>query len=158
VRGWFNASLTIQERHWDAAVGHCGTASKMERQMSMTTAEVLQTMISENGHIAVLRGPTAKYRNHLCVCRADGLSIGTLCRETLNDLVAVNFVKQDGPENENKLSIFKLTDYGKEAAKSPLETYLTAKLISLGYPWPENLEGNSIAWLEAEIAAITPAA
>jgi hypothetical protein len=71
-------------------------------------------------------------------------------------LVEANLVKQDG-EDETKV-IFKLTDYGREAAKTPLEQYLKAKLISLGYPWPENLEAKSIAWLEAETRAITPAA
>jgi hypothetical protein len=131
---------------------------RTEGPVSMTTAEILQTMISENGHIAVLRGPTAKYKQHICVCRADGLATGTLSLETLNDLVAVNFVKQDGQENESKLTIFTLTDYGREAATSPLEKYLRAKLISVGYPWPENLEAKSIDWLEAEMRAIAPAA
>jgi hypothetical protein len=31
---------------------------------------------------------------------------------------------------------------------------LKAQLLSLGYPWPENLEGKSIRWLEAEIGAL----
>lgn len=31
-----------------------------------------------------------------------------------------------------------------------------AKLIALGYPWPENLESRDLTWLEAEIRAMTP--
>jgi hypothetical protein len=31
---------------------------------------------------------------------------------------------------------------------------LKVQLFSLGYPWPENLEGKSIRWLEAEIGAL----
>lgn len=125
--------------------------------MSMTTAEILQTMISENGHISVLRGPTPEYKEHICVCRADGVATGSLSREILYDLIEANFVKEHGPESESNLTIFTLTDYGREAAGLPFEKYLKAKLLSLGYPWPENLEGKSIAWLEAEIRAITSA-
>jgi hypothetical protein len=121
----------------------------------MTTAEVLQQMASVGGRIAVLRSPTPKYKEYIAVCRADGVAIGILTREILDDLVEANLVKQDR-EDESK-AIFQLTDYGKEAAKTPLEKYLTAKLISLGYPWPDNLEARSIAWLEAEIRSITPA-
>jgi hypothetical protein len=36
----------------------------------------------------------------------------------------------------------------------PIKEALRAKLLSLGYPWPENLEGKSIRWLEAEIGAL----
>lgn len=125
--------------------------------MSTTTTEILQKLVSEHGHIVVLRGPTPKYKEHLSVCRADGIAIGKLSREILNDLVKANFVEQDGRENESKIAIFKLTNYGIEAAKSPLEKYLKARLISVGYPWPDNLEAKSIAWLEAEIRALTSA-
>ena len=73
--------------------------------------------------------------------------------------IEANLVKQDGPENESKVTVFRLTDHGsKKAAGSRLENYLKAKLVCLGYPWPENLEAKSIAWLEAEISVITPAA
>jgi hypothetical protein len=33
---------------------------------------------------------------------------------------------------------------------------LKAELVTLGYPWPDHLEGKSKAWLEAEIRAIRP--
>jgi hypothetical protein len=33
----------------------------------------------------------------------------------------------------------------------PTQEALKTQLLSLGYPWPENLEG--ISWLEAEIRA-----
>jgi hypothetical protein len=123
--------------------------------MSMTTTEILQRMISEGGQIAVLRGPTPKYKELISVCRGDGVAGGTLSREILNDRIEANLVEQDGRENECKLAIFKLTDHGsKKAAGSRLEKYLKAKLISLGYRWPEHLEAKSIAWLEAEISAI----
>jgi hypothetical protein len=36
----------------------------------------------------------------------------------------------------------------------PLKEALKAQLLSLGYPWPENLEGKSMRWLEAELRAI----
>jgi uncharacterized protein YjhX (UPF0386 family) len=122
--------------------------------MSMTTAETLQMMAS-GGRIAVLRRPTPKYNEHIAVCRADGVAISTLTREILNDLVEANLVKQDGGD-ESK-AIFSLTDYGKESVKTPLEKYLKARLVSLGYPWPQSLDDKSIAWLEAEIRAISTA-
>jgi hypothetical protein len=65
-------------------------------------------------------------------------------RKTLDDLVKANFVKQDGPENERQITMFKLTDDGREAAAgSPLKTSLKAKLLNLGYRWPHNLKGKS---------------
>ncbi len=123
----------------------------------MTTAEILQRMVSMDGCIVVLRNPTPAYKKHIVVCGADGVAIDILSCEIFDDLIEANLVQQDHCENETKL-IFKLTDYGREAAKTPLEKCLKAKLVSLGYPWPENLEAKSIAWLEAEIRAITPAA
>ena len=33
---------------------------------------------------------------------------------------------------------------------------LKAQLVTLGYPWPDHLEGKSKAWLEAEIRALRP--
>jgi hypothetical protein len=122
----------------------------------MTAAEILQLIASVGGCIAVLRRPTPQYKDHIAVCRADGVAIGILTREILDDLIKANLVKEAG-EDESK-AIFELTDDGKEAAKTPLEKYLKSKLISLGYPWPDNLEAKSIAWLEAEISAITTAA
>jgi hypothetical protein len=37
-----------------------------------------------------------------------------------------------------------------------LKKSLQAELLSLGYPWPDNLEDKSISWLEVEIRAIQP--
>jgi len=122
----------------------------------MAIAEILQMMASAGGRIAVLRRPTPKYKDHIAVCRADGVAIGILTREVLDDLVESNLVKQEGGD-EGK-AIFELTDYGKTTARTPLEKYLRAKLVSLGYPWPQSLDDKSIAWLEGEIRAITPAA
>jgi hypothetical protein len=123
--------------------------------MSITTAEMLLMMASVGGHIAVLQSPTPEYKEHIAVCRADGVAISILTREILDNLVEANLVKRYD-EDESKV-IFHLTEYGKEAAKTPLEKYLKVKLISLGYPWPDNLENKSTAWLEAEIQSITPA-
>jgi hypothetical protein len=36
----------------------------------------------------------------------------------------------------------------------PTQEALKTQLLSLGYPWPENLEGKSISWLEAKIRAL----
>jgi hypothetical protein len=101
------------------------------------------------------------------VCRADGRATRSglvFSPQMLHDLVKANFVKQDGPENERQITKFKLTDDGRRAAElsfipqvSPLKTSLKAKLLSLGYPWPDNLEGKSIAWLKAEIEIIKTA-
>jgi hypothetical protein len=33
---------------------------------------------------------------------------------------------------------------------------LKAKLLALGYPWPEHLVGKSRSWLQTEIRLITP--
>jgi hypothetical protein len=125
--------------------------------MSMTTkAKILQTMIFRHGHIAVLRGPTSEYKEHIALCRADG-GLETFSREIFDELVKANLIEQASPENEKKVTIFRVSVRAREAA-NPLEKFLKAKLISLGYPWPENLEGKRIGWLEAEIKAITPAA
>jgi hypothetical protein len=49
--------------------------------------------------------------------------------KTLNNLMKADFVKQDGPENERQITMFKLTDEGREAAAgSPLRTFLRANL------------------------------
>jgi hypothetical protein len=113
-------------------------------------------MASVGGRIAVLQSPTPEYKEHIAVCRADGVAIGILTRDILDDLIEANLVKKDA-EDESK-AIFRLSDSGKDAAKIPLKKYLKARLISLGYPWPDNLETKSIAWLEVEIRVITPAA
>lgn len=121
-------------------------------------------MVSEDGYIAVLRGPTHAYREHVSVCRVDGRATRSrldFSREMLNDLLRANFVKQDGPENESQITIFKLTAHGRRIVKlslvprdSTLKAFLKYKLLSSGYPWPDNLDGKSIAWLKAEIEAI----
>jgi hypothetical protein len=33
---------------------------------------------------------------------------------------------------------------------------LRTELVTLGYPWPDHLEGKSKAWLEAEIRVLRP--
>jgi hypothetical protein len=77
-----------------------------------TTTDILQAMISGDGHIEVLRGPTGKY---ITVCRADGSAMfaGDLPPAVLDDLLKASFVSQDGPENAKKITIFRLTDDGK---------------------------------------------
>jgi hypothetical protein len=131
--------------------------------MSITIIQILQAMASEDAYIAVLRGPTRAYKEHISVCRADGLATRTrlvFSRKMLNNLMEANFVEQDGSEKEDQITIFKLTYQGREIAKlsliprdSTLKAFLKDKLLSGGYPWPENLEGKSIAWLKSEIAA-----
>jgi hypothetical protein len=123
--------------------------------MSITTAEILRRIVFLDGYIVVLRSPTLAYKKHIAICRADGVAIDFLSYEILDYLVEANFVQEDHCENETKV-FFKLTEYGREAAITPLEKNLKAKLISLGYPWPDNLEAKSIAWLKAEIRAIAP--
>jgi DNA-binding MarR family transcriptional regulator len=96
-----------------------GTASGRKSQMSITAIQILQAMDYEGGHIEVLRGPTPQYEEYISDCRANGLVVklaGTISREMLNDLVEANFVERDGPENERNVTIFKLTDEGREAA------------------------------------------
>ena len=86
-----------------------------EAQMRSTT-EILQFMVAGNGHIQVLRGPTAEY---ITVCRADGSALfaGDLPRSMLDDLIKQSFVKQDGPENRNKVTVYKLTADGRALRK-----------------------------------------
>jgi hypothetical protein len=60
--------------------------------------------------------PTQEY---ISVCRADGLAVtvsGNLSREILKELVAADFVKQDDPENDRTVTIFRLTDGGRAGA------------------------------------------
>jgi hypothetical protein len=47
-------------------------------------------------------------------------------------------------------------DYPRLVPDAPLLRAKKAKPIALGYPWPENLEGRSLSWLEAEIRDMTP--
>ena len=124
--------------------------------MSITIAEVLHIMICGEGHIAVLRGPTHEYPELITVRRGDGgVAASILSREMFDELLNAHLVKQYGRENESKLTIFKLTHHARAVTRPPREKYLKARLVGLGYPWPENLEGKSVDWLVAEIGAIT---
>jgi hypothetical protein len=114
------------------------SVAKIERQMSMTTADILQKMISEGCHIAVLRGPTPEYKDHISVCRGDGIAIGTLSCETFKSLLEADFVKQVGRGDESDLTIFKLSDRGRMSARSVLKTGFSARKMSEGktyQPW-----------------------
>jgi hypothetical protein len=134
--------------------------------MSITTTQIVRAMVFEDADIAVLRGPTHDYREHISLRRGEGRLVRSalvFSREMLNELLEANFVKRDGPENDQQITVFKLTVHGRVAAElslvppdSKLKAFLKAKLLSLGYPWPENLEGKNITWLKAEIDAINP--
>jgi len=73
-------------------------------------------MAAADGHIEVLRGPTAEY---ITVCQPDGAALleGDLPRSILDDLLSQSFVRQDGAENEQRVTIFRLTSDGKAAGK-----------------------------------------
>jgi hypothetical protein len=89
---------------------------RFARVMSITATQIVQAMVYDDGHIEVLRGPTLDYKEYISVCRADGLAVtvsGILSRESLNELVAANCVKQDGPEDDRMATIFRLTDEGR---------------------------------------------
>jgi hypothetical protein len=45
--------------------------------MSNTSAEILQALVSDDGDIAVLRGPPHEYKEHISVRRADGSGRGS---------------------------------------------------------------------------------
>jgi hypothetical protein len=92
---------------------------RFARVMSITATQIVQAMFYDDGHIEVLRGPTLDYKEYISVGRADGLAVtvsGILSRKILNELVAANFVKQDGPENDRMVTIFRLTDEGRAEA------------------------------------------
>jgi hypothetical protein len=87
--------------------------------MSITAIEILRAMVYGDGYIEALRGPTLDYKEYISVRRADGLAVtfrGILSPEMLNELVSANFVKQDGPENDRMVTIFKVTDEGTAEA------------------------------------------
>ena len=73
--------------------------SQGDQMSMMTTTEILGAMVAEDGHVEVLRGPTAEY---ITVCRPDGRALleGGLPRSMLDDLVAASFVRQDGSQRE----------------------------------------------------------
>ena len=132
--------------------------------MSVTVIQVLQVMVFEDADIAVLRGPTHDYRELISLRRADRrarTSTLVLSRDFLNNLVEADLVKQVGPEDDRQTTVFELTVEGRWAVElslipsdSKLKAFLKAKLLSLGYPWPDNLEGKNIAWLKTELDAI----
>ena len=82
----------------------------------MTGTEILKAMVDANGHIRVLNGPTAEY---ITVCRSDGSALleGDLPREILDDFLRQSFVWQDGEENAKHVTVFRLTNDGKNAGK-----------------------------------------
>jgi hypothetical protein len=82
----------------------------------MTSTEILKAMVDANGHIQVLKGPTAE---HITVCRSDGSALleGDLPQEILDDFQRQSFVWQDGEENAKHVTIFRLTNDEKNAGK-----------------------------------------
>ena len=80
----------------------------------MTSTEILQLIVAADGYIEVLRGPTAKYTT---VYRRDGTVLleGDLPPEILDDFVKQSFLKQDGEENDEHKTFFRLTTDGKKA-------------------------------------------
>ena len=82
----------------------------------MTGTEILKAMVDANGHIRVLNGPTAE---HITVCRSDGSALleGDLPREILDDFLRQSFVWQDGEESAKHVTVFRLTNDGKNAGK-----------------------------------------
>jgi hypothetical protein len=83
----------------------------------MSSTEILQRMVAADGYIQVLRGPTGEY---ITVCRRDGTALleGLLPREILDDFVNQSYLKQDGEENEQNITVFGLTADGKKAGKT----------------------------------------
>ncbi len=79
---------------------------------TITTTDILKTMVAQNGHIEVLRGPTGEL---ISVCRTDGKAMfaGFMSREMLDDLLEAGFVSQDGVEDERKVTFFRLTEDGR---------------------------------------------
>jgi hypothetical protein len=158
------AAVKFEGRTLAAAGASPRLGGQTDGRMSITIIQILQAMVFEDGYIAVLRGPARDYKEHISVSRADGRATRVrlvFSRKLLNDLVGASFVKQDGPENEQQVTIFKLTDQGRETAKLSLiprdsqrKAFFKDKLLSNGYPWPNNLDGKSIAWLKSEIDAI----
>jgi hypothetical protein len=72
----------------------------------MAAAEILEIMISGGDYIVALRNPTHQYKNHIVVCRGDGVAVDILSRETLDDLVEANFIEQDDCDNETGIRTY----------------------------------------------------
>jgi hypothetical protein len=85
--------------------------------MTGNSTEILQKMVEADGYIQVVRGPTDEY---ITVCRPNGTALfeGLLPREILQDFRAAWFVEQDGPENERGVTIFRLTNDARRAARA----------------------------------------
>jgi hypothetical protein len=81
----------------------------------MTSTEILQLIVAADGYIQVFRGPT---QEHITVYRRDGTALlaGLLPRDILDDFVKQSYLKQDGGENENYITVYKLTTDGKKKA------------------------------------------
>ena len=54
--------------------------------MSMTTAEILERMVSADGWIVVLRSPMSAYKKHIATRPAHGVAIDIFAYEILDDL------------------------------------------------------------------------
>jgi hypothetical protein len=74
--------------------------------------EILQTMAAAGGHIEVLRGPTDEY---ITVCRPERTALlqGLLPRAILEDFLTARLVRQDGPEDDRRVTFFRLTNDGR---------------------------------------------
>jgi hypothetical protein len=85
--------------------------------MTGISTEILQKMVETDGYIQVVRGPTDE---NITVCRLNGTALfeGLLPRGILQDFRAAWFVKRDGPENERGVTIFRLTDVARRAARA----------------------------------------
>jgi len=83
--------------------------------MTGNSTEILRKMVEADVYIEVVRGPTDEY---ITVCGPNGIALfeGLLPREILEDFRAAWFVRQDGPENDRGVTIFRLTDDARRAA------------------------------------------
>jgi hypothetical protein len=80
----------------------------------MTSTEILRLMVAADGYIQVFRGPTEE---SITVYQHDGTALlaGPLPRDILDDFVKQSYLKQDGEENENYITVYRLTTDGKKA-------------------------------------------
>jgi len=80
----------------------------------MSSTEILQLMVAADGYIQVLRGPTEE---NITVYRRDGTALleGLLPREMLDDFIKQSFLKQGGEENDQHITVYRLTTDGKKA-------------------------------------------
>ena len=101
----------------------------------MTGTEILKAMVDANGHIQVLNGPTAE---HITVCRSDGSALleGDLPRDILDDFLRQSFVWRDGEEDAKHVTIFRLTNDGKNAGKKVTSSARCANPACVWELWP----------------------